>query len=66
MHRQDLQTNSVSTETESSPVSAHSSPNKSNKTSICDALLADTPGELTFAINSELTKNVLTVSGLRE
>ena len=36
--------------------------NNSNKTSICDALLADTPGELTFAINSELTENVLTVS----
>ena len=36
--------------------------NNSNKTSICDALLADKPGELTFAINSELTENVLTVS----
>jgi threonine dehydratase len=36
--------------------------NKYSKKSICDALLTDTPGELTFSINKELAKDVLTVS----
>ena len=36
--------------------------NKSSKKSICDALLADMPGELTFSINKKLATDVLTVS----
>jgi|TARA_B110000438_G_scaffold114235_1_gene111973 threonine dehydratase len=36
--------------------------NNTHEKSICDALLAETPGELTFAINKELATNILTVS----
>jgi len=36
--------------------------NKSHNTSICDALLAETPGEITFSINQELTSDILVVS----
>ena len=36
--------------------------NTPNKQSICDALLADIPGELTFSINNKLATNVLLVS----
>jgi len=36
--------------------------NETDKKSICDALLAEMPGELTFSINKELASDVLTVS----
>jgi threonine dehydratase len=36
--------------------------NDPNARSICDALLAPTPGELTFAINARLLKGALAVS----
>ncbi len=49
-------------DTERSFVNKRRISNEIGKQSICDALLADTPGELTFKINNKLAAGVLTVS----
>ena len=49
-------------DTERSFVNKRRISNEIGKKSICDALLADTPGELTFKINNKLAAGVLTVS----